>query len=511
MHRKERSLIGNAYVFYFISLIIIPAGFLTRLLYSRTISVADFGTIYAVINFVLILSLVGEMGSHLALFHYIPKFLAQNDYTSSRNICYYSIITKIIMTSIIGFIAYFCSGWLAEHYFETSISKIMLPIFLSYLLFTILQSTSSQILSAHKKQVAGKYLDLFQSGTVLLLSFGFFLIKPENLTISYAAAWAIGTGAIFIISFIVLFKKLPYLRKKPTLDKPLLKRFIGYSLINMGNQVGQKILKHIDILIITGILTTTQVSYYSNAFSLVSIIVGQLSAITLFIMPLASELYQKKNFASLRKMMSVLYSIALYLALPLFLFLVLFSSAILSVIFGPEYRAGSAALAILSGFAIFQIFSTYMTAILNGMGKAKTVFYIVMPSLLVNLTLNFILIKPMGIAGVAIATATSWMVATIASSRIIAKEVGQIVDWKRLGKTAIIALAYVGIIYILKNVIQGNLFIRAAVILVIALGVYYMSGYFLKIFRFQDIYALTPKGIQMRIKRFHQKWFPMLK
>jgi len=254
--------LSGMYLFYIISLLAVPMGFATRLLYSHTVSVEEFGLIYVMINFFALQLIIANSGSQPSLFHFVPKLLAQGKKVQSKNLCYYAFVIRLFSVLILAVISFIFSDFLAQHYFKTPSSIIVLNTFLVYFVMSVLVGVIPNILSSHKLQVQGKLLSSLQLFLILFFSGLFYFIQSQNLVVYYSLSWGIAAFVSFCVGVFYLFKKLPYLRSWPTWDKELFKKYISYALINIGNQIGAKVLKNIDVLIITLFLTVSQIRQF---------------------------------------------------------------------------------------------------------------------------------------------------------------------------------------------------------------------------------------------------------
>jgi len=94
------SMKKEIFIYYLLSIIYLPLGFLIRLFFSRTISIQDVGIIYSLISFYSLLILFIRFGMPHALKYYIPKFYYKKKLTNIRNLFQYSLIIQVVLMFI---------------------------------------------------------------------------------------------------------------------------------------------------------------------------------------------------------------------------------------------------------------------------------------------------------------------------------------------------------------------------------------------------------------------------
>jgi O-antigen/teichoic acid export membrane protein len=120
----------------------------------------------------------------------------------------------------------------------------------------------------------------------------------------------------------------------------------------------------------------------------------------------------KQDVAGLRELLIMGTRISLVIALPLCLGLVFLGKQFITLWMGKEYSVSAVYLAVLT-IPQFTGMSQYMTAlVLAGMARHKVLAYLVLMEGVVNLILSIILIRKMGLIGVAWGTAIPDLILT---------------------------------------------------------------------------------------------------
>jgi len=505
--------IKQIYIFYILYFLILPLGFLIRVFYSRTISVEDFGIIYSLIGFFGFISFFTNLGLVSSLSYFIPKFLAKKQFKNIKNIFYYTFFIQLLLLSLTSLFIYFFSGYIANNYFHNLSIKPLLEFFLLYFVFSNLLTSILAVFVSFRKNIlyqSIKFLELF---SVLSFSIIFFILFDTNLIRYYLYSWIIGYFLSFSIFLYLLYKKFPFFRKKPTWDKTLFVKFKNYSLYLFSSTLGTLILNQTDIMLIIYFLGFSQVAFYSTAFLLVQTVVGIFGSVLVIILPILIDTYEKKKITVLNNIINTFYSIIIFFILPALLVFSLFPEQLLSLLFGEEYVGASGVLRIFSLFLIFNIVSQYNLVFLNSFGMAKRIMIIIWPVAIMNLVLDIFFIQKMGIIGVAIITTTGWIIITILTLKILIKECNLSLDVFKIFKILLCGIIFIGIVLLFKKIIYiYNYYITSLTILFLGFISYILIGYFMKIFKINDLYIFFPEGkLKDGIRRTHNKYFPNFK
>ena len=183
--------------------------------------------------------------------------------------------------------------------------------------------------------------------------------------------------------------------------------FIKYSLtVALISGIGL-MLQNIDKIMISTFLDLNRVGIYKVAQNYVNLISVFVTPFIAF-WPVISKLYNENSIAQIEIEMKRIVRIVTYLVVPMF-FIFLFLGKDLLAIFGEAYVTNEAKLAliILALSFLIDAISGPIGSILTMTKYAKLALYNNLASLLINITLNFILISRFGIVGVAIATGIS--------------------------------------------------------------------------------------------------------
>ena len=165
--------------------------YLIRILFSRSLSVENYGLFYAVFGLFSIITAYMDLGFGYSVVYLLPKQIKFKNYVKAWNIFIYGQVISLIMSLVASICFIFLAPFLAKNYFKVPGSEILIYIFSVYLIsFTIINGLI-QIFTGFQKEkyyasiaVARWFLTLVFS--VLFLTLGF-----SNI-VYYAIALCLG-------------------------------------------------------------------------------------------------------------------------------------------------------------------------------------------------------------------------------------------------------------------------------------------------------------------------------
>lgn len=150
----------------------------------------------------------------------------------------------------------------------------------------------------------------------------------------------------------------------------------------------------------------SDLAHYSTAIRVTTLISIVLTSINTIIAPEIAGNYFKKDFMRLKEIVFKSSKLNFLLSIPLLLCLLSFPNIILGF-FGENYTNAKIALIILCCGQIINSFCGSVGLYLNMTGKQKELLFLLFVALILNVTLNYILIPKYGINGAAISSSIS--------------------------------------------------------------------------------------------------------
>lgn len=495
MQKPAEINIKKIYTFYLLYFLILPLGFFIRTFYSRTISLEEFGIIYAIIGFLGFISIFVDIGFNESIRYFIPKFQTRKEFDKISSIIQISFFIQILLILLSSSLIFIFSTWLSENFFQNSSIQTYLLIFLIYFIFNNLFSILANLFVAFKMNNYYQIIRFFQLSSVLLISILFFILqRPEQLAKYYAFSWGLASSIVFFIYIFIIFHKFPYLKKinKPKLS--LIKKYLKYSSYLFSAILANKILSYTDILIITYYIGIIHVGIYSNVFALIGVFLTFFTSISLLLTPLFSEYKENNNKNKIMKVMKIIYGPVIFMILPTIYIIISFSNKILNIVYGPEFSQGSILLTIFAIFAIFKILNDYNLSLMNGLGIANKIPKIIFPIMILNVILNLLLVQKFELIGITLITTLGWFLLSILTYLKIKQEINFKITLKNISKLIFSILVFIISNKIFLKILYLHSLTEFIIALILSGTLYLITGYVLKIYSKNDLKLLIPKN-----------------
>ncbi|MDD4250799.1 MAG: polysaccharide biosynthesis C-terminal domain-containing protein [Candidatus ainarchaeum sp.] len=185
------------------------------------------------------------------------------------------------------------------------------------------------------------------------------------------------------------------------LSKKILIRslFLGLSSISLI------ILSKIDVVMISYFLNIKSVGFYTIAAD----ITKQATIISIPILLGSLPLFINKKYDS-KKLFKNIFKKIIIINTLLFIFFIIFSDILIKTIYGSEFGIVSNLIYILSFFPLLSCLIIFNQNLLILKDEIKIIFFSGIIIIILNISLNFILVMPFGIIGIAIATIISYLI-----------------------------------------------------------------------------------------------------
>lgn len=188
-------------------------------------------------------------------------------------------------------------------------------------------------------------------------------------------------------------------------DRSYFRLIFSFSLYLFAIHLSYQFIMYSDALVIATFLPVSFVAFFAIATNVVAYSKDLIGCLTRTMTPLASSLDSRGDIAELRRVTQQYAAFASMLMLPIALTLAIRGSTFIGLWMGPEFgdRSG-VVLRILIGVSALSAANGVVCSVLLGMGKQKSIAPVFVAEALCNLVLSCLLVRPYGIAGVALGT-----------------------------------------------------------------------------------------------------------
>lgn len=184
-------------------------------------------------------------------------------------------------------------------------------------------------------------------------------------------------------------------------DASMGKELFGFSILRFIWIVANQVIFYTDSVVIGVFLNAAAITPYAIASTLLNYGRNIVSLATDTLYPKAARLDSNKDQQGLRELHILGTRIGLLVGLPICMGFVFLGEQFITLWMGPEYASSAVFLAILTLPQLLSMSQQSSALILAGMAKHRMLAYLVMLEAVINLTLSIVLVRKIGLVGVA--------------------------------------------------------------------------------------------------------------
>ncbi len=431
---KSLKLIAKSSFIVFIGLILSKAlAWVYRLIIARfpevSNSTATFGTetyglfslSVLIINFIAALFSLGIAGGVL---RYVSLYRGEKNFKKINYIVRFSLLISLITGIFAVVLLFLSSKYISLNIFHN-------PELIPYLRWmsltvplTIILGILVSIIQAYEKINWYSFIrNILDNGVKVGILALFILplgLKINGIIFSYI----LGVLAMFVVSLYVCSYKISGVFGKHDMTKKdkkeINKSFIKYSWPLILASMIIFLFSTTDSFVIGYLRNVSDVGIYNAAVPIASLLMIAPALFLQLLFPLITKEYATKNHGLVREISKQVGKWIFLINLPLFIILILFPGAMINLLFGAEYIGASNSLRYLAIGTFFYSIFIVSENLLSMAGKSKIVLFNLGITALINLILDIILVKFIGIDGAAITTMVVyviWSLITILQAR----------------------------------------------------------------------------------------------
>lgn len=387
-------------------------GFLFTLFAARSMSIAEFGIFSAVLNFVVILSSLADIGISSGSVNFVSDHTAKGEHEKANEYIKASFLIRIFIVLLISVLIAIFAPFVSKTFLAASDPKLaiwaaIIPIFLFPDLFF------PYILQAKKKFLHSTLIDnSFYLGR-LLFALGFYLVG--GLTMN-KAFWAFGAGFVVEMVLIAIFVKNDFWHSKP--QKNEYKNLLKYSGWLGVSKIISSISGKLDIQMLAtlmGAVATGLYSIPSRLASFIGVLSGSFSSVLAPRLAGFGDAESEKKYIlkSLIAVLPIVGGVILW---------ILIAKPFILILFGNKYIDSVPVFQALAAAQIPSLFTIPSSAAITYSMK-KTVYFGAFSffQLALVFLLNIILIPKYGVFGPTITAGVLGIVSVIYTWTIVIK------------------------------------------------------------------------------------------
>ena len=383
--------------------------FFIKILIVRNTTKAEFGIYSLVLSILGILTTIVSLGIPSGVTRFVSIHHGEEKPEQADAISRAGVQMMLAAAPAAFFFLYFLSGPIARSVFYTPALSTPLKIVSFLAPFGVTTSAVSGVLLGYGIIRQRLLSDVLSPALYLILILASIFFGMHFMGILYA--FVLSGAVISILSVVYGLRKLgarPFLPRSGRHHADLLK----FSIPLLASTIMSMVLVWADTLMLGRYSTTADVGTYGVSVSLVNPLLFPLLALGYVFLPIASGIYAKKQTGELRRVYQVLTKWVFATTLPIFFVLFFFPEMTITLLFGSRFVDASLSLRILAVGFMLNAFLGTNGILLTVLGLTKTIMKISIVGAIINVALNYILIKRlgMGITGAAFATMVSYII-----------------------------------------------------------------------------------------------------
>jgi O-antigen/teichoic acid export membrane protein len=373
--------------------------FSSKVLIVRSTTKEEFGIYSLAVAVVSVLAMLAAMGLPEGVARFVSIRLGEGNRGEADSVSVTAL--RISFVSGIGFyiVLFLFSSPVSKHIFYMPQLAPALRVISVFLPLTILSNIIGSILRGHN------------------------IIGPKVLFLDVGQPLSpLSMAAVLLFMGIYTFKRLGLNPFSASLGRA--KDLLKFALPLLFSGLAGLVMMWTDTLMVGRYLDAVNVGVYNVSVTLVRLLIVPLSAITFVFMPLAGAMYAKEQHSELNRTYQVLTKWTFFATLPIFFVLFFFPEMTITTLFGERFVTSSPSLRILSLGFLFHTFLGVNSMLLIVMGMSRAIMNISFFAAFLNIVLNYVLIKHlgMGIEGAALATAISYVALNVVTSAVVYKQ-----------------------------------------------------------------------------------------
>lgn len=381
-------------------------GFGLSVVLARTLGAAAYGTYVYALSWLLLVALAAQIGLRDSVVRFGASAFGQRAWGELRGITRFSnrwtLSVSLASVAVLAGILWGLSDRLDPTLLRTMIAGLVMIPLVAFL------GVKSAMLLALSRPVLSTLSDSVARPTTILvgISIAYFMIG-ERVSAVFAMGVTVGASAIALmlcLFFIRLSTPRESRTASPDLGRSREWRTVALSIFLLAAM--NLINNRADMLMIGGMLGTTEVGFFSAANRYAQFLPFPLYAVNSLAAPMIASLFAEGRREEIQRIVSLGALGVGCMAIPAAILLIVAGRPLLEV-YGVEFVEGYDALVWLSIGQLMTALGGSVVQLMTMTGHHRPASRMMAASAVVNLTLNVLLIPRLGITGAAIATATS--------------------------------------------------------------------------------------------------------
>jgi O-antigen/teichoic acid export membrane protein len=425
--------------------------FATKILIARNTSQEEFGLYTMLIALVTVYSHIANAGLQEGTPRYISFFLGEERHADASGLAKFSFLMGILFSISSWLILFLLADFLSLHVFQKPQLAYPIRIISFAIPLLVMAQNMAGILRGYKI-IAPKVYYLDTGMPLILLVFlciGFlFSLGFMGILYSYLCSALITVTLLFRCGYRKTGQNL--------LSRAEVRhgaQLLAFSFPLLVGSLMVLLLGWTDTLVLGRYVEARLVGVYQVSVTLATLSLLPLSALEYVFMPIAGELYGRKQHRDLGRTYQMLAKWSFAGSLPIFFLLFLFPEEMIRMIFGQGFQDATSPLRILALGFLFHTFLGPNGILMVVLGRPSEILNISIIAAAFNIALNYLLVRVggFGTVGASLATGITYFTLNVIVSIIVFRKSGIHALTAPFLRTAGVALALVLVFLFAKN------------------------------------------------------------
>jgi O-antigen/teichoic acid export membrane protein len=395
-----------------------------KVLLVRKMTVEEFGFYSLTITIAAVLSGLSVLGTPEGTARNISTFRGKDRLQDAWSLARASLHISLVSGVTVGILLFTLSGPIARYVFYKPEMAALLRVIALVIPLNALSMSVGGILRGHgivRQKVY--YQDIGRPLYYLMLLGVMLLLGFTLMNVVYAYALAAALVFVSIASYEYRKVGVPPL---PLGGGHHYKKLLGFSLPLLVAGLSGMVLGWTDTLMLGRYTPPESIGIYNVSMSLAKLMTFVLGAMAFVFLPLATEMHARGQQEELKRNYQVLTKWVFAATFPLFFILFFFPEMTLIFLFGKGLVEASMPLRILALGFLFHVFLGTNGMLLMALGLTRTIMKITILGAIMNVVLNYVLIKRlgMGVIGASTATLVSYVTINVLNSTALYRASG---------------------------------------------------------------------------------------
>jgi O-antigen/teichoic acid export membrane protein len=368
------------------------------------------------------LGVFNSLGLPSAAARFVSEYSATRRYDLLGSFLRHGLGLLSACNVLLGLAMLLVGPWIVTRFYHAASLTPTLWAFALIMLVGVLTTFLGQVMAGYQ-DVARRTLITHFIGSpativfsIILLSFGFGLQ-------GYMAAQVLSALVVLALLGISVWRMTPVVARFGGRTTRIEREVVAFSAVSFGIAALQFVLAQADKIVLGYYLSARMVGVYSVAMALVALVPIALQSVNQIFSPVIAELHATGNKALLQQLYSTLTKWIFIVTFPLALTIIAFAGTLMGV-FGPEFQAGSTALAIGTTGQLFNCAVGSVGFLLLMSGHQTQLMKIQGVSAAAMIALSLVLVPRLGLIGTAVAAAASVVLTNLWSLISVRRRLG---------------------------------------------------------------------------------------